>query len=240
MWGPRKWRFVTPPSGVAGYVPGQLASVTAEQPSSAVYFDSARTSVEIDQQRRVAQADAGAAVSALRKNDPSEADHFLQLERGRGEVQRDGLGCEAVLSCVQPIPDAVVDEAHWKRVVVGTWRSPDKIHNLEHRAAVMGLSTAASEPRCHNSEICSLGDNLGEVLASESGRARCHELNTGCRRSFAIQLQTGINWRRRYLESARNPSDCDSRLANKRGALSRTGFSRRFPRPTPQIQTPRS
>ena len=62
--------------------------------------------------------------------------------------------------------------------------------------------------------VASLGDNIAEVLATDAGRARDHDLNTLCRRSVGEQLFWGLSWRRRYLRSSDNPSDDDSRLAD--------------------------
>ncbi len=51
------------------------------------------------------------------------------------------------------------------------------------------------------------------------GRAKCHELNNLCRHVAALQLAANVDWRRRRIVSASNPSDADSRLADA-GVLS--------------------
>ena len=62
-------------------------------------------------------------------------------------------------------------------------------------------------------ELVSLGDNMSELLSTECGRARDRALNSTCRHAAAWQLAAGVVWRRRHVESKRNPSDADSRLA---------------------------
>ena len=54
-----------------------------------------------------------------------------------------------------------------------------------------------------------------EVCAYERGRAKDHALNALCRRSAALQLSLNVRRRRRYVETDRNASDGDSRLADR-------------------------
>ena len=68
-----------------------------------------------------------------------------------------------------------------------------------------------------NYRVLGLGDNVSEVLSQERGRACDHALNAVCRRAAALRLACGFQWLRRYCESARNPSDHDSRLADRGG-----------------------
>ena len=55
---------------------------------------------------------------------------------------------------------------------------------------------------------------MAEVCASSVGRAKDYALNGHCRRAAGVELLTGMRRRRRYVETGRNPSDGDSRLAD--------------------------
>ena len=107
-----------------------------------------------------------------------------------------------------------VQPDRWHRVMAGAWRRPEAIHNKEARAALLGLRRAAQQPRNYGRSLLSLGDNLSEILAFDRGRARDHELLALVRRGAGVQIATGIARRRRYVETERNPSDADSRLAD--------------------------
>eukprot|EP00974_Lingulodinium_polyedra_P016069 1559319-Lingulodinium_polyedra.AAC.1 len=56
---------------------------------------------------------------------------------------------------------------------------------------------------------------MAEVLSFDRGRARDIELLNLTRRGGALQVACNIKWKRRYIESARNPSDYDSRLVDR-------------------------
>jgi hypothetical protein len=119
---------------------------------------------------------------------------------------------------VPPIPDAVRGSSQWRRLAVRAWSSHAAIHCLEARARLLRLSFFATVT-CHwNIEIVSIGDNKAEVLATGSGRARDAELNVTGRRARAVQVGTQIRWRRRHIDTVRNISDDDRRLADN-GAL---------------------
>ena len=62
--------------------------------------------------------------------------------------------------------------------------------------------------------MVSFGDNLSEILALESGRARDWELNAICRRAAGMKLYADIDWRRRHIISNANLTNFDSRLAD--------------------------
>eukprot|EP00974_Lingulodinium_polyedra_P070339 6806369-Lingulodinium_polyedra.AAC.1 len=64
--------------------------------------------------------------------------------------------------------------------------------------------------------------------AFDRGRAVCKELLSLCRVAAAYQLAAAIVWVVRYLESKRNPTDHDSRLAD--AGLIRAGEVRSGPR----------
>ena len=123
-----------------------------------------------------------------------------------------------VPAAVPPLPDDILDVARWRRVAVGAWRDPAAIHLKEARIALLGLRIACRTPAMADAELLSLGDNMGEVLSHDRGRARDRGLNAVCRRSAAHRLALNLCWNRRYVETGRNPSDADSRLA-ERGVL---------------------
>ena len=99
---------------------------------------------------------------------------------------------------------------------IARWRSVGrrKIHNHESRIALVGLELEGSRPTGHDKVLLSLGDNYSELLCTDGGRARDYELNASCRTSAAIQIATGIQCGRRFVDTKRNPSDEDSRLAD--------------------------
>ena len=112
--------------------------------------------------------------------------------------------------------DIVAHSPNWTRGVVRAWKEgcDDAMHGLESRTSLRTLVAALSDPVAWGQVILSLGDNLAEVLSTEIGRARLKPLNTVCRRAAGWQFATGSTWRRRYIESGRNFSDADSRLAD--------------------------
>lgn len=118
----------------------------------------------------------------------------------------------------------------WPRLIAGAWKSSGTIHCKEARAALVGLRRECSDHRSHGHLLLAFGDNLAEVLAFDRGRARDFELQSLVRRACAWQLAADVKWARRYVETSRNPSDWDSRLAN-RGVL-RPGAIFRGPRPS--------
>ncbi|CAK0792870.1 unnamed protein product, partial [Prorocentrum cordatum] len=84
------------------------------------------------------------------------------------------------------------------------------------RCGLMGLARAASYVPCHDAELLSARDNLGSVPAfDEKGRAANRELLAQCRRAAALQLASGIAWRQRHVEGARNAADYMSRAADR-------------------------
>jgi len=92
-------------------------------------------------------------------------------------------------------------------------RRVELFHALESRVALMGPRFAAARPAFQDSVVVSVGDNMGEVLATEKGRATDPVLNAQCRRAAGLQVSAGIRWRRRHVETQRNPTDRGSRLA---------------------------
>ena len=111
------------------------------------------------------------------------------------------------------VPDNILIEGRWRRVIAGAWRTEAPIHLKEAFASLLGLKRACRTKEALDTRILSLGDKLPEVLSQEKGRATDHGLNAVCRRSASYRLGFGVVWHRRYVETARNPSDRDSRLA---------------------------
>ena len=114
-----------------------------------------------------------------------------------------------------PLPDDFVDPKRWELVVAGAWRDASRIHDYEARCGLMGLARAASYVPYHDTELLSAGDNMGSVLAFEKGRAANRELLAQCRRAAALQMASGIVWRQRHVEGARNAADYMSRAADR-------------------------
>ena len=110
-----------------------------------------------------------------------------------------------------------VDPARWKRLVASAWRRPGKIHCKEARAALLGLQREAADPAAHGAVVLSFGGNLAETLAYDRGRAKDWALLALVRKGSAFQLGADLRWARRYIETKRNPSDADSRIADRGG-----------------------
>ncbi len=98
-------------------------------------------------------------------------------------------------AAVPAIPATITWSARYAPLCTGAWRHPSKIHALESRVALMGLRFAAARPAFHDSVVVSVGDNMGEVLATEKGRATDPVLNAQCRRAAGLQVSAGIRWR---------------------------------------------
>eukprot|EP00959_Pyramimonas_sp_CCMP1952_P072944 1524269-Pyramimonas_sp.AAC.1 len=56
---------------------------------------------------------------------------------------------------------------------------------------------------------------MSELLAQERGHACNYALNSCCREAAAWQVAAGVDWRRRCVDTDRNPSDKDSRLGDR-------------------------
>ena len=55
---------------------------------------------------------------------------------------------------------------------------------------------------------------MSEILASDKGRSHPPVLNALLRRAAGLCVVSGIGWRRRHIETGRNPTDAGSRLAD--------------------------
>lgn len=130
--------------------------------------------------------------------DPKRATEFVEVE-----------------DAVPALAAHIVHPARWCLIVAGAWRHAQRIHIHEARAAVMGLVRAVSANGAEDCIVISLGDNLAELLAQERGRASNRGLNALCRKAAAWQAISGVTWTRRYVNTKVNPSDHDSRRADR-------------------------
>ena len=78
----------------------------------------------------------------------------------------------------------------------------------------MGLRCAARSTSMRDSIVLSIGDNLSEILASDKGRSSDPVTNAQLRRAAGLTAAAGISWRRRHIETGRNPTDKGSRIAD--------------------------
>ncbi len=118
---------------------------------------------------------------------------------------------------VPALPQTLLWRARYAPIVTGAWRNPDVIRCLESRASVAGLRHAAAVPELQDTIVLSIADDLAEICASDKGRSKDPALNSLLRRSAGLQLASGISWRRRHVESRRNPTDQGSRVADRGG-----------------------
>jgi hypothetical protein len=132
--------------------------------------------------------------------------------------QCDSLGSRSCL--VTPLPDEILERRHWSLVVKGAWSFPATMHCKEGRVALLSLQRCARNARLHGSRVLTIGDNLAEICASEKGRSDDPALRRLLQRALAYTIGPELQWYRRYAESARNPSDYDSRWALRCMALS--------------------
>ena len=118
---------------------------------------------------------------------------------------------------VPVLPASLLRPSRFLAVVTGAWRRPGVIHALESRVALMGLRDASRTPSLQDSILLSLGDNLSEILATDKGRSQDPVLNALLRIRAGLCVSSGIEWRRRHVETKRNPTDRGSRLADDGG-----------------------
>lgn len=112
------------------------------------------------------------------------------------------------------LPESFVTGERWSLVVAGAWKSAAKIHEYEGHE-ILGLRRAAHDLRCHDTILLSSSDNMSSMCAYERGRAANWELLAQCRRALALQAASGIVWRQRHVEGARNVADYMSRAADR-------------------------
>ncbi|CAK0810785.1 unnamed protein product, partial [Prorocentrum cordatum] len=116
---------------------------------------------------------------------------------------------------VTPVADAVVDRHRWALIVRGSWRYAAPIHAKEARTQLLGLIRASRSTRMHGHRVGSMGDNMAALLSFEKGRARDFALRQLCRVAAARQISADIQRRQRHVDADRNPTDSDSRAADR-------------------------
>ena len=193
------------------------------------------------QDRLAADRDRGDRPRALRDaaafdpHLPSGASDSEADDQRREEAACSGTGDASTFfgeASVPAVPEVFEDRSAWTRLVVGAWRAPDFIHNLECSTSLIGLYDGcqavdrrreldAGEFGDHgagvtlwDTVVLSVGDNMADLLSTDNGRATNRNLNCLCRRSAGAQGQHRVRWRRRFVGSQRNASDGDSRLAD--------------------------
>ena len=117
-----------------------------------------------------------------------------------------------------PLPDDVLQASRWHLIIRGGFLFQEAIHMLEARIVFLGLKRATRSSHCHGHRILSISDNLSELLAFERGRATNWALRQLTRVAAARQIGCEIDHHHRYVESARNTTDYDSR-ATERGEV---------------------
>lgn len=103
-------------------------------------------------------------------------------------IEPDESGWYESPGVVQPLPRALLWPPRWVLVVCGAWGHARRIHLHEAKAALLGLRRACTAPRSEDRIVVSLGDNMGELLGQERGRARNIGLNACCRQSAGWQI----------------------------------------------------
>ena len=135
-----------------------------------------------------------------------------------GRVERQARDFVFVKTGIPSVSQLITHPGRWRLILAGAWAGHSTslpIHILECRTSLMGLRRAAVTRAAEDTVVVSLGDNMGDVLSTERGRASDFGLNALCRQACSWQWAAGIDWRRRHVESARCVSDHDSRRANR-------------------------
>ena len=109
------------------------------------------------------------------------------------------------------LSEDVVEKTAWKLVYASAWKSAEAIHMLEGRSSHKALQHAARTPALAHCRIRLLCDNLACVCAFNKGRCKNPPLLRLCRRNAALCLIADLWPRWRYIESAHNPSDKETR-----------------------------
>ncbi|CAK0814522.1 unnamed protein product, partial [Prorocentrum cordatum] len=113
------------------------------------------------------------------------------------------------------LDDSWTDPTRWRNIVKGGWAYHNAIHLKEARVALMQLRRAARCTAVHGMRLLGLTDNLSALLAFMKGRAADFWLRLLARQAAALAIGAEIAWHLRYIESARNCTDCDSRAADR-------------------------
>ena len=131
--------------------------------------------------------------------------------RRRRAVFRD----EEVCGALPRLADEWISPYRWRRVVRGSWAHDAPIQELEARVLLLGLRRCARAASAHGCRLLSMGDNLSAIFSFVKGRSKSPALRALCARAGALTLACQIPWSLRYVETARNPTDYDSRCGNR-------------------------
>ncbi|CAK0812038.1 unnamed protein product, partial [Prorocentrum cordatum] len=116
---------------------------------------------------------------------------------------------------IPPLPDALLASKRWAMVIKGAWQHDGVIHEKEGRVLLMGLVRASRCVGLHGRRVLSIGDNLSSLCSFEKGRSGSFALRRLCQRAGALSIGCELDWSLRYVESKRNPTDFDSRAADR-------------------------
>ncbi|CAK0843436.1 unnamed protein product, partial [Prorocentrum cordatum] len=116
---------------------------------------------------------------------------------------------------IPPLPDALLASQRWAMVIKGAWQHDGVIHEKEGRVLLMGLVRASRCVGLHGKRVLSIGDNLSSLCSFEKGRSGSFALRRLCQRAGALSIGCELDWSLRYVESKRNPTDFDSRAADR-------------------------
>ena len=116
---------------------------------------------------------------------------------------------------IPALPDSALAAHRWQLVVRGAFLFGAPIHVLEGRTTLLGLRRATRSVAAHGCRVLSIGDNLSSMMAFEKGRCANPVLRQLACQAASRQLATGIQHYHRYSESKRNPTDYDSRAADR-------------------------
>ena len=136
----------------------------------------------------------------------------------RRRAARVDIEAPAAVACrggIPALPDSALAARRWQLVVRGAFLYGAPIHVLEGRTTLLGLRRATRSVAAHGCRVLSIGDNLSSMMAFEKGRCANPVLRQLACQSAARQLATGIQHYHRYSESKRNPTDYDSRAADR-------------------------
>ena len=118
-----------------------------------------------------------------------------------------------VSAMVPPIPDSMCQRPRYTLLWRKRWRDASAHINVkEARVALSSLRRTARVGSLHGKIKITLTDNIAALCSFERGRSSSVALNRVCRQASALQFAASLRWRLRHVETARNPSDHDSRF----------------------------
>ena len=108
-------------------------------------------------------------------------------------------------------------------VLAGSWRIYAHIDELEAQAQLLWLEILALVPEAHGSRALGVGDNHAAGCSFARGRAKVARLNRLCRRRFALQAATAIDFASGRVGTKFMPMDRLSRTRCVVGPLAVSG-----------------